>query len=280
MKKFLISCFYLTITVIVCTASFFLPSALNSYQDRLIFAKIEHTATEPPELTYSSSLFDTLRLFSQDHYFVEYPSTGSKRTDKEIYTISLELLEQLKEYELLLPDSEYNITNHNAALQLAIVSDEKQYSDAESQKTVSTIAKEAGQSLGEDSKETALDITTAVVWSCSIYFESGYWIDLWIDDKSGKTVAFSMFTDRTLEMTSSGNRESLDAFASTVTAFLENYYELPATSLQQSFVQSYHPLFEKDNNILEAYYTIQLKEENGSYIEIPLKIRPECTIIN
>ena len=70
MKKFFITCLYLSLTVAVCTAGFLLPSMLNDYQDRLIFAKIEHTAIEPPELTYSSSLFDTLRLLSKDHYFV------------------------------------------------------------------------------------------------------------------------------------------------------------------------------------------------------------------
>lgn len=279
MKKFLISCFYLTLTLIVCAAGFLLPSTLNNYQDRLIFAKIEHTAMEPPELTYSSSLFDTLRLFAQEHYFVEYPSTGSKRTSEEIYKLSLDLLEQLKEYEILFPDSEYTITNHAASLQLAIVSDGKQYTDADNKASISS-ALQSEKSIDEHSEELSLDITTAVVWSCSIYFESGYWIDIWIDDKSGKLVAFSMFTERTLAMTSSGNKEDLDAFAAFAATFLEDYYELPATSLQQSFVHSYNPLFEKDNSILEAYYMIQLKEENGNYIEIPLKIRPECTILN
>ena len=60
MKKFLITCFYLSVTLAVCAAGFLLPSALNNYQDRQIFAKIEHPAIEPTELTYSSSLYDTL----------------------------------------------------------------------------------------------------------------------------------------------------------------------------------------------------------------------------
>ncbi len=110
MKKFFITCLYLSLTVAVCTAGFLLPS------------KNEHTAIEPPELTYSSSLFDTLRLLSKDHYFVEYPSAGSSRTGEEIYAAACGLLKQLTEYGVLSPDSAYDITTYTTALQLAIVS--------------------------------------------------------------------------------------------------------------------------------------------------------------
>ena len=55
-KKIIVTCFYLALTLAVCTAGFLLPSVLNSYQDRQIFSKIEHTAMEPPELTAPACL--------------------------------------------------------------------------------------------------------------------------------------------------------------------------------------------------------------------------------
>ena len=126
-KKIIVTCFYLALTLAVCTAGFLLPSVLNSYQDRQIFSKIEHTAMEPPELTYSSSLFDTLRLLSKEHYFVNYPSSGSKRTPEEICEKSLELIDSLNAYGFELKET---ASSYSATLQLAIVSVDYPYVDS------------------------------------------------------------------------------------------------------------------------------------------------------
>lgn len=281
MKKFLIACFYLSVTLAICTASFQLPSMLNNYQDKQIFAKIEHSAMEPPELTYSFSLYDTLQLFSKDHYFVAYPSAGSKRTSEEIYAIASNVVIQLQNYGVISTDFNYDITNYTTQLQLAIVSEGKTDASAATEPSTFSVTDEES-SRKNVSRKSSSDITTAVVWSCSIYFDSGYWIDFWIDDKSGKTVSFSMFVEQTQLLTSEGNQKILDAFADCTAEFAAHYYELPAIALEHSFVHSFNSLFEKEKNasIIEAYYTIQLKDENGILIEIPLKIRPECTILN
>lgn len=272
LKNFLVTCFYLALTFAVCTAGFLLPSVLNDYQDRQIFAKIEHTAMEPPELTYSSSLFDTLRLLSQEHYFVNYPSTGSKRTSEEICAKSLELIESLNEYGFLLSEPASGCT---ATLQLAIVSVDYPVENAQSA-SPALDAKDAKK----QAEETASDITTAVVWECSVYYESGYWINLWIDDKSGQAVACSMLTDQVYTIVHSGDKQQLDSFASAVAAFLEDYYELPATLLEQSVTHSISPLFDKSGSVAEAAYLIQLKEENGNLLRLPLQLRQECMILN
>lgn len=279
MKKFLITCFYLSVTLAVCAAGFLLPSALNNYQDRQIFAKIEHPAIEPTELTYSSSLYDTLRLFTRAHYFVEYPSTGSKRTDEEIYTIASESIQLLQKYNVISSDLKNDITNYTTSLQLAVVTERNDYTNLINDQPYSS-AIDAESSTQDESEPASVDITTAVVWSCSIYFKSGYWIDIWIDDKSGKAVSFSMFIEQTQELASSGNRDILDTFANAAAKFAEHYYELPATALEPSIVRSFSSLFEKDAGIIQAYYTIQLKEENGTLIQVPFKIRPECIILN
>lgn len=279
MKKFLITCFYLSLTLTICTAGFLLPSTLNAYQDRQIFAKIEHTAMEPPELAYSSSLYDTLRLLSQEHYFVDYPSKGSKRTADEINAIAADLIKQIQAYSITFPASDTVSASYTSTLQLAILSDGYQYTDVTGSKTdVSSV--DAFEDPNAPGTENALDITTAVVWSCSVSFDNGCWIDIWIDDKSGKAVAVSMFTNQIYTLMSSGSEKELSEFASSIAGFSETYYGLPATLLEESITRSYNSLFEKNSSVIEASYTIQLKEEDGQLIQMPLRIRPECLVFN
>lgn len=271
MKKLLITCIYLTLTLAVCAAGFLLPSTLNDYQDRQIFAKIEHTAMEPPELAYSSSLYDTLRLLSREHYFVEYPSAGSKRSSEEIYNIASDLIRQIKK-NYMLPDLEDTDSNYTTSLQLAIISDGTQNTDSN--------PSEESAMATEYSEAAALDITTAVVWNCSIYYQNGYWLSISIDDKSGKIVSFSMCTNQIAMLAAYGDEKAFDTFAASIAEFCEDYYELPTTSLQQSIIRSYNTMFEKSNSILEAYYTIQMKEEDGQTIQMPLRIYPDYMILN
>lgn len=283
MKKICITCFYLFLTLAIAAGGFFLPSALNAYQDGQIFAKIEHTAMESLELTYSSSLLDTLRLLSQKHYFVEYPSAGSKRTDEEIYGIALEIIDQLKANGLLPTDSASGITNYNAELQLAIASEDKEIVNVYNgvnQKIDSDVTD--AQSGGNAQTDTQPpDITSAVVWLCSVYFKSGYQIAFWIDDKSGKTVSCSMFTKQSQSLTAIQDESKLHVFASNIAAFLQEYYGMPAKLGPQPAFHSYgSPLFEKNAGIFEVVYTIQLTEENGNLIEMPLRVLPEGLTLN
>lgn len=280
MKKFLITCFYLTLTLAVCAAGFLLPSALNNYQDRQIFAKIEHTAMKPPELAYSFSLYDTLRLLSQKHYFVEYPSAGSRRSSEEIYTIASDLTTQFQKYNIFsdLEDTEDTILHYATTLQLAIVSDGMQDTDLTASEGYP--AADAEEGMDVYSETSALDITTAVVWNCSINYQSGRWLSIGIDDKSGKMVSLSMYTDQISVLTSSGEEAALKAFAASIADFCRDYYELPATCLQQSVIHSYNTIYEKNNGILEAYYTIQIKTEDGQTIQMPLRIYPDYMILN
>ncbi len=85
-----------------------------------------------------------------------------------------------------------------------------------------------------------------------------------------------MFTEQINMLSSSGNKSQLDSLASSVAAYLEDYYELPATLLEQSTIHSLNKIV----SMIEAEYMIQLKEENGNLIQIPLQLRQECMILN
>ncbi len=280
MKKILITCFYLLMTAVISASGFLLPSVMSAYQDKQIFAKIEHTSMEPLELTYSSSLYDTLRLLSEGHYYVDYPLTGSSRTADEVYEIVLKLIGQFEDYGIILSDSEYTVTNHTITLQLAIASDNNRYTDAFGLSQEESFPASAPETDAEDAADSSPDITTAVVWACSVYFVSGYWMNFWIDDKSGKAVAFSMYTGQSLLLPDSMNTSSLDKFIGRLTDFLQDYYELPAAALYMPVVHSSNPLFDKNLAAAEADYSIQLKEDSGRLIQMPLRIRPEYMVLN
>ncbi len=91
-------------------------------------------------------------------------------------------------------------------------------------------------------------------------------MNFWIDDKSGKAVAFSMYTEQTLILTDSGSTQDLDSFAGKIADFLQDYYELPSESRLKSLLES-STLFEKAPAALEA-----------NYVKIPEKqSRCRCT---
>lgn len=278
MKKLITACLCLLLTLAVTAAGFLLPSAMSAYQDRQTFSKIEHMSMEPLELTYSSSLYDTLRLLSKGHYYVDYPLTGSSRSANEIYEIVLDIIRQFEDNGILVSDSEFTVTNHTITLQLAIASDSNIYTELYG---IADGKLSGGESVSstEASGDSSSNITTAVVWACSVYFVSGYWMNFWIDDKSGKAVAFSMYTEQTLILTDSGSTQDLDSFAGKIADFLQDYYELPSESRLKSLLES-STLFEKAPAALEANYVIELKEDSGKAIQMPLHIRPEYMMLN
>lgn len=285
MKKFLITCFYLTLTLAVCAGGFLFPSTLNAYQDRQIFSKIEHTAMDPPSLTYSSSLYDTLLLLSSDHYFVDYPSTGNNRSREEVQKIAMDFIEQLVSHGIIDKDSVKNVSSYISTLQLAIASEDASGDvliDVENIKDA-TISKDTdGKTRDIDvQKKASLEITTAVVWSCSITYDSSCYISLSIDDKSGKAVGLSISSAQILNLTLSDSELELDAFAASIADFYKNYYELKAKPIQHAIVRRISTtMFEKDGSLLEASYTIQLEKDDGTKLPMPLWIYSDHMSIN
>lgn len=319
MKKHLMTGFYILLTITVCAAGFLLPSALIAYQDNQIFAKIEHSPLEPMELTYSSSLLDTLQMLSVCHvpYYVDYPASGSSRTEKEVYQIVKDILDRLEEYGIFvrsdiiidpdLADSKTHTdsqktakdaaTYHSERLQLAIASDESVSSLSEpgdSYDLANDISDSSNNSSGNltNSSGTAAekkdsvkninqitsDMKTAVVWQCTVYFQSGCWLNIWIHDKSGKAVAFTMYTEQSALAVR--NKENLDSFTDAMQTFVQDYYELPAELVPLSDNEVSYPA-ETIPDITESIYKICLKDETSSRsIEIPFTVRAEYMTFN
>lgn len=307
MKRVIFTCFYLLLTLLLSAAGFLLPSSLSAYQDQQIYATIEHPFIEPMELNYSSSLPDTLRLFTKGHYFVDYPRTGSERSADDISNLIKDVFKQLNDsfkqstksgIEYLFP-IDNSASSYDISLQLAIASEE------EVTDYTSTDASTANNLNPQDGKKTLFswktnaendqkdaeahsasehasnvsDISTAVVWSCGIYNEAGgYWADIKVDDKSGKIVEFYLTSD--LVQFSLQNKNQLDVLVDILTNFLQEYYDMQAEPILQDMLQAAYATSSNQPAILEADYIIQFKEESGNLIQIPLIIREQYIRIN
>lgn len=298
MKRIILTGFYLILTLIIAAAGFFLPASTAAYQDQQIFATIEHPSIEPVEFTYSSSLPDTLQLLAKGCYFVDYPSTGSSRTSKEVFEIVKDVFDQLKEYGIAIFPLEASASSYNMSLQLAIASEDPdaEYGvsgadgspgvDAESagitQTPISKISEQADHSHSKSENAAgSSDITTAVIWSCMIYNTAGYWADIKVDDKSGKIVAFYLTSDQT--SFSIDSKKNLNKLAKAFRTFLQDYYEMKAKTVLQNTVLTAYGIYDKSGSqpaILEADYIIQLTEESGNLIQIPFIIRAEHLSLN
>lgn len=274
--KIMITCSYLILTIAVSAAGFLLPSALSDYQDKQIFARIEHSPIELTELTYSSSLIDTLELLSGSHHYVNYPVSGSKRNAKDVFKIASELTDQLKEHNLI-PEGD-EIINHTESLQLAIASEELYDFSTNTNEIDSSDNSDSSNPSDiqtDDTANSSTDIATAVVWSCTLNFESDFWLHACIDDKSGKAVALIFFTDSignaAIEAAYSTDR-SADYLANQMAAFVQDYYGFPAKLSKQS-VDDIRSLYgEKVDMASAVEYTIQLKDDSGRTIYLPLTL--------
>lgn len=290
MKRIIIAGFYLILTLIISAAGFFLPASLSAYQDQQIFATIEHPSIEPMEFTYSSSLVDTLQLFAKGCYFVDYPRTGSVRTSDEITLLVKDAFHQLEDYGIAFLPPESSAASYNISLQLAIASEDDNVkasgieteTAAKQSSVTSDPAKRRDLSISKSNQAAgSSDLTTAVIWNCFVYHPDGYQADIKIDDKSGKIVAFYLYTDQT--SFSISTKKNLNQLVKFFRLFLQDYYEMKTKAILQNTVQTTYGIYDKSGTqpaILEADYTIQLTEESGNLIQIPFSVRSEHMSLN
>lgn len=278
MKRFIVTFLSVILTFAISAAGFLLPPLLNEYQDERIFSTIEHTSIEPMEFTYSSSLLDTLRLISSGYFLVEYPATASSHSADDIYQTSLHLVKTLKQYGIEIFDEDDVIINHETHLHLAIASDNtKPQTEAASTDNWDETQAARTDSM-PDAHSSSPEITTAVIWRCSLYSAKGYWVNFKIDDKSGEMIDFSIFSEQTLA--SAYSKTEIENLVDSVCAFLENHYKLPADPILQKMDMTSSGFFDKQPSISETHYILQFKETSGNLIQIPLRIHTNYLVMN
>lgn len=286
MKKLFITCVYFTLALAAAAASCLLPAASFSYQDQQMSAGVEYSKIEPIAFTYSSSLLDTMRLLSSSYYIVEYPLTGSSRTAKEISQITLDAIEQLTDHGITVFDSKKQILGYHATLQLAIskysdtdtgqVSANTVYPEAENQSSAMDNAKQPVDA--EDTVQESMDITSAIIWQCYVYTTNGVEANFKIDDKSGKVVGFCIWIYPGALIS---DLDETDKIMDRICAFAKDYYGLPAKTIAEkteSITDAKSAKTENTASVLRYY--IELSEENGDKISMPLQIYADTWMLN
>lgn len=279
MKKFLVTGFYFSFTAAVCAACFWFPSALSKYQDEQIYAKVECPAVEPMTLTYSSSLYATLRLLSNNYYSVEYPYAGSMYTESQIFEIASRLLKKFEKYGLLAQNlrSEANnaVQGQSATLSLAIASSSLASStdniSSFSNDKVAVSAQGNRSAKGNPSAASStaghtVDYTTAAIWDCSFYFQDSSILKMFIDDKSGKLVGFNIYN---AQMPSHSTDETqLSKYASAVAKFLKAHYGMKARAILENLNEE--PAYDNKTLNLESTHSIRLTDGSGDTMQLKL----------
>lgn len=287
MKKFFITCFYFTLALAATAASYRMPAASSFYQDQQMSAGVEYSKIEPIAFTYSSSLVDTIRLLSSDYYIVEYPLTGSSRTSKEIYQITLDAIEQLTDHGLTIFHSKEHVLGYHATLQLAIT---KYSSTDNSQITTDSSYPQTGSQSDdtvsssaqpEDAEETApdsMDITSAIIWQCYVYTTDGIEANFKIDDKSGKVVGFCIWS---YPNTLLSDIRQTSRVMKKLCAFAKDYYGLPAKTITKKIeaVTDEKSIKAEYETPTRNYY-LELSEETGDTIRMPLQIYLDSWLLN
>ena len=304
MKKPITTCFYLILTSAVITAVFFLPSVLSRYEDQKMFAKIEQTEIEPVEFSYSYSLFDTLNLLSGSYYTVEYPSNGGSHTADEICEITADIFKRMNHYGkkngLLFLNTGDKIIAKNAVLQLAISSNYDNTSSPD-EAAKAPGSDQGGTDTGTESATAATDysvstdVTTAAIWRCHLYSESGYVAEFRIDDKSGKIAGIFLWKNPYSSPDSSD--WPAEALKNTFQKFFQNYYgthteifPLEETRVSDTstdaITDSSGAASSKDGtavqnaNIYQSTNHIYLTDEFGNTARMIMKISPEYVSLN
>lgn len=281
MKKSITACFYLTLTSIVITAIFFLPSVLFWYQDQQMSAKIEQTEIKSMEFTYSNSLFDTLKLLSSGYYTVEYPSGEGTHTVEEIREIASKAFRQLfvygKKYGISLLDEKDKFIDYEISLQLAI-SDNYETDSTSGSESKSGMADASGSKPGAQDGTDARGITSAVVWQCYMTSEYRNPALFLIDDKSGK-IASVFFWNVSEALGTGSSFWPADAALKTVRRFLRRHYGLEVKTVPAYNKYTYNS-DAKEAGRYRASYTIRLTDEFGTHVQIPLIIRPDIISLN
>ncbi len=228
MKKYISVTLGFLLTLLLAGSGFFLPSFIFSYQNRQIQSKINQYPIEQTQFYYSSDFINTITLFQNLSYTMDFSEDNASSTSDEIYNSTLQVLKKMSSYGFWVPVE--NISSHYIRPFLAI-------SKASSQKTSSQSKSAAaddiiGYSSAESNRSYA---STAVIWNVEILFQNNVSATLFMDDQSRKMVAFMI--------NSYSSRKDFEAFepehfSDYFLKFLTDYYNSEDNLYQFSLISN------------------------------------------
>ena len=214
---------------------FFLPSFVSAMQDQKLKTKVNTYETSSLQFHPVAQLKDSLRLLT-GKYTTEYLENGSNLDADGAYQAALVTMQFLMDQGAvgILPDG---YPKHTETPVLMVSED----------KTMS-----------------------AAMWRCGLYSQKiNKWIDILIDDSSGKMVAFNIISDQEILTGQSTKdvKEKAYEFSSKLADICSDYYGWKTESVQVD------DTLQIDN--LHGYSikgSIRMRDDGGEVVEFPLTI--------
>lgn len=199
MKRF-VPILFVFCTVLAVAAGFLLPGFVSAMQDRGLQAKVNTYETDSLQFHAVAQITDSLRLLAGGYTKVKL-ERGSSLDAEGAYQAALDALQFLIKQDAIgiLPEG---YPNHSETPFLAVSSD---------------------QSM------------SAVLWRCELYSNStGKWINMLIDDNTGKMLAFGIVPDQEVisGQAEKSVREQASDFCNRLASTCARYYGWEAKDVQ------------------------------------------------
>jgi hypothetical protein len=221
--------------LLAIVSGFFLPSFVSSMQDQKLKTKVNTYETSSLQFHPVTQLKDSLQLLTGE-YTTEYLENGSNLDADGAHQAALDTMQFMKAQGAAgILSEEYQ--DHTEAPFLVVSAD----------KTMS-----------------------AIMWRCSLYNQNlDEWVDILIDDSSGKMLSFNMISDQ--EILTGQSTEDIEGqaykFSSKLADIYSNYYGWKIEDVRVNGALT------KDN--LSGYSTkgsIKMRDDEGNLVVFPLTI--------
>ncbi|CAB1248096.1 MAG: hypothetical protein SOH93_05385 [Oscillospiraceae bacterium] len=221
--------------LLAIVSGFFLPSFVSAMQDQKLKTKVNTYETSSLQFHPVTQLKDSLQLLTGE-YTTEYLENGSNLDGDGAYQAALDTMRFMAAQGAAGILSE-KCPDHTEMPFLVVSAD----------KTMS-----------------------AIMWRCALYSKSfNKWIDILIDDSSGKMLAFNMISDQAVidAQSTKDAKEQANKFSSKLADICSNYYGWKTENVQINGVLT------KDN--LSDYSikgSIKMRDDGGDLVVFPLTI--------
>ncbi|MGW8114812.1 hypothetical protein ACVS9P_06480 [Caproicibacterium sp. NSD3] len=221
--------------LLAIVSGFFLPSFVSAMQDQKLKTKVNTYETSSLQFHPVVQLKDSLRLLTGE-YTTEYLENGSNLDADGAYQAALDTMQFMAAQGAAgILSEEY--PDHTEAPFLVVSAD----------KTMS-----------------------AIMWRCALYSKNlNKWVEILIDDSSGKMLAFSMTSDQDIIdiQSTKGVKEKAYEFSSKLADICSNYYGWKTENVQ---VNDILPIDNLSGYSIKS--SIKMRDDGGDLVVFPLTI--------
>lgn len=206
-----------SILILLAAAAVALGSALPHltafYQDRKNQSAVEVAENEMTKLTTSANLTDSIKIMDYGYTLVAVDRQENwTYTDADIREICQNILNDFGEYKLFKSECTMDEGSFEDKVYLAMAGTEEeareQYRKYVESLQLEDIFYDVDEVCDMLTEANAPDSQTAVVWDCTFSDTENRSYEFWIDDASGKMIAFDIREDNTDRSDAGGDTDS------------------------------------------------------------------------